>query len=77
MSNFYPNKEQSEYLKYLAEIPREKRCKCGWYLKHDCPHCIEEKNNMEINVNSEFNSENKTLDVLIEIPLDIFLNKEK
>jgi len=35
MSNLYLNKEQQEHMEYLAKIPRDKKCECGWYLKTD------------------------------------------
>jgi len=44
----YLNEEQQEHMKELAEIQRDKRCKCGWYLKDDCPHCVAEKANNQI-----------------------------
>lgn len=33
------NEYQRKYMEYIASIPREQRCKCGWYLKNKCPHC--------------------------------------
>jgi hypothetical protein len=34
----YFNREQEEHMKELAKIPREERCKCGWYRLGQCPH---------------------------------------
>lgn len=39
MSNLYPNKEQREYMEYLATIPPEKLCYCCWYFLGECPYC--------------------------------------
>lgn len=33
------NEEQSSHMRYLASIPRERRCKCGWELKGRCLNC--------------------------------------
>ena len=35
------NEDQRDYMAYLARLPREKRCECGWYLKDECrnDHC--------------------------------------
>ena len=32
----YFNSEQQEHMRELAAIPRDKKCKCGWYMKNDC-----------------------------------------
>lgn len=34
----YFNEEQQDYMRSLGRIPREQRCKCGWYLKGECTH---------------------------------------
>ena len=33
------NNDQREYVKYLASLPADAKCKCKWYVKGDCPHC--------------------------------------
>ena len=33
------NSDQSDYLKYLASLPRDKKCTCGWYRKGECHRC--------------------------------------
>jgi len=40
----YFNEDQEDYMAYLARIPREQRCQCGWYLKDECmnAHCCED-----------------------------------
>jgi hypothetical protein len=30
------NEEQQDYMRYLASLPREARCPCGWYVREDC-----------------------------------------
>lgn len=30
------NEEQQAYMRYLASVPREERCRCGWCLLGDC-----------------------------------------
>ena len=37
------NKYQRKYMEHISIIPREQRCKCGWYLKNECPHCATKK----------------------------------
>jgi len=37
------NKYQREYMEYISAVPREQRCRCGWYLKNKCPHCTGEE----------------------------------
>lgn len=41
----YFNEEQQEHMKEIAEIPRDRRCRCGWYLKDACPHCNKQTDN--------------------------------
>lgn len=33
------NDEQIDYMKYLATVPAEKKCYCGWYMADGCPNC--------------------------------------
>jgi len=32
------NQEQKEYMKYLASLPPETKCWCGWYTLEKCPN---------------------------------------
>lgn len=32
----YFNQEQQDYMRYLASIPREQRCACGWARRGEC-----------------------------------------
>ena len=41
------NEEQREHMKWLASIPPEKRCWCGWYRLGTCPHCPEGRTGAE------------------------------
>ena len=43
MSDELFNSEQRDHMAYLARIPLEKKCWCGWYLLGDCPNCGTEK----------------------------------
>jgi hypothetical protein len=33
------NEHQKGHMRYLAGIPPEKKCWCGWYPLGECPHC--------------------------------------
>lgn len=33
------NEDQKDYMRYLATVPAEKRCYCGWYMANECPNC--------------------------------------
>ena len=33
------NDEQISYMKYLATVPPEQKCYCGWYMADECPNC--------------------------------------
>ena len=35
----YFNAEQQDWLRYLASLPREKKCACGWHPRGECPRC--------------------------------------
>lgn len=41
------NSEQEEHMRYLATLPPEKKCKCGWYERGDCPNCSEVEGGMK------------------------------
>ena len=30
------NEEQQDHMKYLASLPKEKKCDCGWYERGEC-----------------------------------------
>lgn len=30
------NDDQKEWLRYLASLPRDKICPCGWYTREEC-----------------------------------------
>ena len=30
------NSEQRDYMRYLASLPREAKCDCGWALRGQC-----------------------------------------
>lgn len=32
----YFNDDQVDYMKYLASLPRERRCECGWSPRGEC-----------------------------------------
>lgn len=33
------NQEQTAYMQYLASIPPEQKCWCGWSLLGECSNC--------------------------------------
>lgn len=39
MSEQMYNEDQLDYMSYLATIPPEKKCWCGWYPLGECYHC--------------------------------------
>jgi hypothetical protein len=41
------NEDQKGYMKYLAEIPPEEKCWCGWYLCGECSVCPPDKTNAD------------------------------
>ena len=34
----WANDDQKDYMRSLARIPRNERCKCGWYRLGECSH---------------------------------------
>lgn len=30
------NEDQRSWMRYLASLPPEKRCPCGWYTREEC-----------------------------------------
>jgi hypothetical protein len=32
----YFNEEQQDYMRYLATVPRDQKCVCGWHPREDC-----------------------------------------
>ena len=43
MSNLHMSEGQREHSEWLASIPRDQRCACGWYLKSDKSHICRAK----------------------------------
>lgn len=41
------NRDQVAHMEYLASIPADKKCWCGWYLLGECPHCSSDKTNAD------------------------------
>jgi hypothetical protein len=39
MASIWFNEDQQAYIEYLATIPPEQKCWCGWYKVNECPHC--------------------------------------
>lgn len=35
----YLNDDQIDYRRSIESIPTSQRCRCGWYLLGECPHC--------------------------------------
>lgn len=35
----YFNEDQQSWIRYLATVPPEKRCYCGWYHLGECSNC--------------------------------------
>jgi hypothetical protein len=33
------NSEQEDWMRYLAGLPHERKCKCGWHPLGECPRC--------------------------------------
>ncbi|WP_020475225.1 hypothetical protein [Zavarzinella formosa] len=33
------NSDQRDHMRYLASLPTDAKCKCGWNLKGDCSNC--------------------------------------
>ncbi len=32
----YFNEEQDDHMRYLASLPAEAKCACGWYVRGEC-----------------------------------------
>lgn len=37
------NSDQRDYMDYLATVPPELKCWCGWHLLAECPYCVKEQ----------------------------------
>lgn len=33
------NRDQQEHIEYLASLPTDAKCVCGWYARGECPNC--------------------------------------
>lgn len=36
------NRDQEDYVRYLASLPPEQKCECRWYRRGECPNCTPE-----------------------------------